>query len=70
MIVASQPNGAAQADPHPFPSPQGGGRFRRAFRYCNDVSIGVRHGATLFPSPLWGGVRGGGEERQAGGTTQ
>ena len=69
MLVALQSNCIGQVDPHPFPSPQGGGRSRIAFRYRNDVSMqGGRDGA-LSPSPLWGGVRGGGENQQAGATT-
>jgi ApbE superfamily uncharacterized protein (UPF0280 family) len=44
--------------PTPNPSPQGGGESGEV---CARISFGVGRGMAESPSPLWGGVRGGGD---------
>ncbi len=51
--------GRTKLTPTPNPSPQGGGGFGSAWKMPNRAP----RCADKFPSPLWGGVRGGGIAR-------
>ncbi len=50
----------SESTPTPHPSPQGGGETPMLAHSPPAVSQGT--GVGEFPSPLWGGVRGGGDE--------
>ena len=52
-----------QITPTPAPSPQGGGRPPRRRLGQNRAGLALDYAAAKSPSPLWGGVRGGGTLR-------
>ena len=62
LIHAAETGGAivCEGTPTPNPSPQGGGGLPGRHAAQNRRRLGPDGGAAKFPSPLWGGVRGGG----------
>jgi 2-oxoisovalerate dehydrogenase E2 component (dihydrolipoyl transacylase) len=52
---------ARKGTPTPNPSPQGGGGLARVSASATSHAISLGIYAEKSPSPLWGGVRGGGK---------